>query len=188
MVSTGVRGGLDRVRGKKGIRMSTVMEAASLSCDLREIIREIVESIFSDMLQLSTEFDCAPTEVSKERLQASVDLTGDWNGTVAVRCSRKLAGIFAARYLSLDPGELPEALVSDFLAELANILAGNLKGVLGTRIAISRSNPSRPISESPSAPHHIYRFEDETCEVIVAPEHRQKPVDVLTNASGFSIS
>jgi chemotaxis protein CheX len=108
-------------------------ETAIASADLAQI----AQSVFETMLNLPV-FECtAPWFPSRERLIASVHLTGDWTGAVIVECSNGLACRLAGRYLSTDPPAAVDDVVRDVLGELANMLGGNLKCVLTHGIRIS---------------------------------------------------
>lgn len=61
---------------------------------------------------------------------AAVRIEGAWNGSLVVCCSRSLAQRVAATMFQCDTEELREALWSDALGEIANIIGGNVKAVL----------------------------------------------------------
>jgi len=101
------------------------------------VLAEIVESIFSTMLDLKV----SPAEVSlpphADRLTASVFLEGSWNGAVSIECSRQVACSFAGRLLAMDPPEAVNDEVRDAFGELANMIAGNVKSAIAADSRIS---------------------------------------------------
>ena len=102
-----------------------------------EELIQIVESVFASMLSLEIFQSAAPWFPSGDRLTAAVQLAGEWQGAVLIECDRSQACIFAGRYLSIDPPAAVDDVVRDFLGELANMIGGNLKSVLGMGIQLS---------------------------------------------------
>jgi chemotaxis protein CheX len=100
-------------------------------------LTQIVESVFGTMLSLETAESGTPWFPSADRLTAAVHMAGDWNGVVLLECDRRQACCFAGRFLSMDPPEAVDDVVRDVLAELANMIGGNLKCVLTRGIRLS---------------------------------------------------
>jgi chemotaxis protein CheX len=110
--------------------------------DLRTAIRtdevaQIVESVFGTMLSLDVSPSGAPWFPSGNRLTSAVHLTGDWNGAVLLECNKTQACRFAERFLGTDPCDAVDDVVRDVLGELANMIGGNMKGVLDARVHLS---------------------------------------------------
>jgi len=63
-------------------------------------------------------------------LAASVELIGDWHGSIRLDCSSRLACQAAARFVGADPAEISSEQVRDALAELTNMTAGSVKSLL----------------------------------------------------------
>lgn len=100
-------------------------------------LEQVVESVFSAMMDLETsECDLARVEFGK-RLTAAVYLAGDWNGAVLLECNPSQACRFAGRFLSIDPPTSVDDVVLDVLRELANMIGGNLKCVLRRGVQLS---------------------------------------------------
>jgi chemotaxis protein CheX len=100
-------------------------------------LTQIVESVFGTMLNLEAVENQNPWFPGADRLTATVHLAGDWNGAVLLECDRRQACCFAGRFLSMDPPEDVDDVVRDVLAELANMIGGNLKCVLTRGIRLS---------------------------------------------------
>jgi len=98
---------------------------------------EIAESVFEAMLGLPLNESAAKWYSAPERVTASVNLSGDWHGAVLLECTRRQACGFAARFLSMEPVEVVDDVVRDVLGELANMVSGNLKSILGRGIQLS---------------------------------------------------
>lgn len=93
-------------------------------------LTQIVQSVF----QVMTGLDVSPSEASwfpsHDRLTAAVNLQGDGSKAVLIECDRAQACRMASRFLSVEPPERVEPVVSDVLGELANMIGGNLKCVM----------------------------------------------------------
>lgn len=93
-------------------------------------LTQIVQSVFEVM----TGLDVSPSEAawfpSHDRLTAAVNLQGDGSEAVLIECDRAQACRMASRFLSVEPPERVEPVVSDVLGELANMIGGNLKCVM----------------------------------------------------------
>lgn len=60
----------------------------------------------------------------------SVDISGNWEGTVSLAMPRALARSAAAAMLSVPEDEVPPNELRDAVGELANMIGGNVKGIL----------------------------------------------------------
>lgn len=102
-----------------------------------QMICEIVESIYSTMLDLPVQaLEPAPPALT-DKVTSSVYLEGSWNGGVAIQCSHTYACRIAARFLGIDPPEKVNDDVRDVLGEMANMIGGNLKSCMGTDVRLS---------------------------------------------------
>ena len=89
----------------------------------------------------------------------SISIGGCWTATIIARVSDELARHIAASLLGMDHSELDDELINDAIGELANVVGGNVKGLL----AGEGSSLSLPvIGRSPqtvSGPHRTMRAE-----------------------------
>jgi len=109
-----------------------------LCAEVREDeLTEIAVSVFDTMLHLETDLRGGPWEPCRDRVTAMVHLVGGWNGTVILECDAAQARRLTGRFLAMDPPESVDDLVRDVMGELANMVAGNLKCVLGPSIDLS---------------------------------------------------
>jgi chemotaxis protein CheX len=102
-----------------------------------EVVVEIVESIFSSMLDLDVCSVDIPWCHAEDRLTSFVDLRGDWNGFVSVECNWLQACQFAGKFLAMDTPEAVDENVRDVLGELANMIGGNIKSVISADASLS---------------------------------------------------
>lgn len=100
-------------------------------------LAQIVESVFSTMMNLEVGEGVTPWISSPDRITSAVHLTGDWNGAVILECDRVQACRLSGRFLSMDPPDQVDDDVRDVLGELGNMIGGNLKCVLTSGIRIS---------------------------------------------------
>ena len=63
-------------------------------------------------------------------LSASIDIRGEWNGTLLLSAPEALIRRFARILFGPEPAELGRAELEDTLGELVNIIGGNLKSCL----------------------------------------------------------
>jgi hypothetical protein len=100
---------------------------------------------------------------AEERLDASgpvevaarVNIGGAWEGTVSLSLSLDVARHFAATMLGRAAPSLSEAEVRDVIAELAHVVAGNVKGALPgpssvfiPRVVAATASPAEPADAS----------------------------------------
>ncbi len=99
-------------------------------------VAQIVESVFGTMLGLEVSQGGTPSCPDLNQLTSGVHLTGAWNGALLVDCGAEQACRFAGRLLSMDPPGRVDDDVRDALAELANMIGGNLKCLLPSGIQL----------------------------------------------------
>jgi chemotaxis protein CheX len=92
------------------------------------VIEEIVQSIFSTMLDIDLARVDAPSD--RESLMASAQIAGEWMGSAVLSMSPEVSRASAAAMLRMAEDEVTDADRKDVAAELANMIGGNLKSVL----------------------------------------------------------
>jgi chemotaxis protein CheX len=102
-----------------------------------DMLERIVKSVFITMLDLPVSTSEIIHQPSMSRLTSFVQMTGDWNGVVALECSPRQACLFAGRILSMEPPDIVDDGVCDALGELANVIGGNLKCGMSTGVRLS---------------------------------------------------
>jgi CheY-specific phosphatase CheX len=76
---------------------------------------------------------------------ASISIAGPKNATIVIACDARLATDCASQVLMTAPEDLEPEDTSDVLGELANIVAGNLKGVYGDGDGSEKWSLSLPV-------------------------------------------
>jgi chemotaxis protein CheX len=103
-----------------------------------DVLNQIVETVFSTMMDLEVVPGDSPHVAAPERMTSFVQMTGeDCNATVLVECSQRQACEFAGRILATDPPGDVDSDVCDMLGELANMIGGNLKSGLAAGVRLS---------------------------------------------------
>lgn len=94
-----------------------------------EDVAELTRAIWETVLGLAVEgpFD---READQLDLSLSVDISGSWEGTVSLAMPQSLAVSAAAAMLAVPEEDVPPAELRDAVGELANMLGGNVKGIL----------------------------------------------------------
>ena len=94
------------------------------------MIAEVVQSIFSTMLDIELTPSEIPAATEQEPLLTSVQIAGEWTGSIVLAMSPELASASAAAMLTLTPAEVNEEDRRDVAAELINMIGGNVKSLL----------------------------------------------------------
>jgi hypothetical protein len=99
---------------------------------------ELLESVWSSMLYVPVEAVSPQGEFPEQsRLTVSVQIAGEWNGTVLLYLTQPFAELAAATMLAIGKESLTEADLHDAAAELCNILGGSIKSLLPGRNTLS---------------------------------------------------
>jgi len=97
-------------------------------------VREIVDAVTASFVHLSSyaaqaSGDCDPTRPN-EIWAGWIGVSGSYNGGVALRCTRGFAHHAARAMFGSEEGKLGDEAARDALAELTNIVGGNIKSLL----------------------------------------------------------
>lgn len=104
----------------------------------QHVVHEIVGEIWESMLglEIAPIEDCEPPAVSRE-VRAAVQITGAWEGGVVIECDEQAASAFTAAMLGLGDDKPDESDIHDVAGELANMVGGNVKAVIGVETRLS---------------------------------------------------
>jgi chemotaxis protein CheX len=112
------------------------MERQPLQHSYEAEINQTVGDLFRTMLNT----DVTPTSDSvppgQDMVTAMMAFAGAWKGNLVLACHRTQALRFAQRFLQCDDLDESSDDVSSSLAELSNIIAGNLKAVMPSGVNI----------------------------------------------------
>ncbi len=102
-------------------------------------ILQIVESIWTSVL--TREIQCndqtAPAQCSPPVLTGCIQLTGGWNGAVALHCSSAFVQQAAAVMFGLEEDGIAREDMRDALGELVNMVGGGIKSLLPAMCVLS---------------------------------------------------
>lgn len=94
---------------------------------------DITRNVWTEFLGIGlapVQSEKSPSRSSLSGCLASVTIDGEWNGFVAVACSRPLARRAAASMFGVASDAVTTDQIEDTIAELANIIGGNVKAIL----------------------------------------------------------
>jgi chemotaxis protein CheX len=94
-------------------------------------VREITESIFATVLGLEIcEIEASPSLSHIQALAGRVQITGAFEGSVALHCSDGLARRAASILFATDEAQTRPEDAHEVVAELANMAGGNIKALM----------------------------------------------------------
>lgn len=99
---------------------------------------EIVEQVWSSFLD--GEVVAIPGmegEAEPGQMLASVSIGGDWSGHLIIVASTECAYQIAGSMFQMETGELSTNEVADALGEIANMVGGSVKGMVGVAATLS---------------------------------------------------
>lgn len=105
-------------------------DASVLALALAPRSQEVWNSMLGLDLQTSDEL-LPPATAGLQRWSGCIALSGDWRGAVTVSCMEPMAKIAAAAMFGMEPTDATAVEIQDAIGELANILGGQTKMVLG---------------------------------------------------------
>ena len=131
---------------------------ATLDLQLEDI-RVVTDDVWTSFLATygPLEWSTVPLEEA-DLVQASVDIRGDWTGTVTLEMAPTTAETAARTMLHLD--EVEDGDVTDALGELVNMIGGNIKSLLPSGSSLGLPIVSyAPVRPATAAVTEHYRVE-----------------------------
>jgi chemotaxis protein CheX len=113
-----------------------------------------VASIAQHVLQTMARLNAEPTSTASmpcnDHLLGTIQIKGAWDGEVVIRTSEALARQLAQEMLQVPQGELQNEDIIDVLAEVTNMIGGNIKSQLDspsslTLPSVASSNNTGPL-------------------------------------------
>jgi chemotaxis protein CheX len=104
---------------------------------VEQAIRAATEEVFATMLGAAIDFTEGAKTDPESGLMALVGLTGNWSGAGTLSCSPALGNWAASTMFMSEPQADPCAIndeVLDAVAELTNMVVGNIKNTLESRL------------------------------------------------------
>ena len=94
--------------------------------DVTAVTRQVCESV----LGTGAEHVAGAAVPVRADVTACIQITGAWHGVVVLSCGRAVADAVTAAMFGAYEGAAPQEDVIDAMGELANMIGGNIKGVL----------------------------------------------------------
>jgi flagellar motor switch protein FliN len=101
--------------------------------DIRTHIIDAIVDVFNTMVSMEVEFfDSEPPDTTgTERMAATVNFAGNVVGLITIQVPSEISGLMMAAMLDSEADEIEdEAKIRDLIAEISNIVGGNLKSAL----------------------------------------------------------
>ncbi|GIU89043.1 MAG: hypothetical protein KatS3mg010_0142 [Acidimicrobiia bacterium] len=94
-------------------------------------LAEVVDSVMTTMLGLDLDGPTDSDGARRTTISASVQIVGAVECAVVVGCNDEFGSRVASAMFSVEPSSLSPDEVSDALGELANMIGGNVKALVG---------------------------------------------------------
>lgn len=105
------------------------------SMELGEIVEQVWSSFLDGEIVAMPEGSAAQEE--GQQLVASVSISGDWTGHLMIVTGTECAQLIAGNMFQMEPAEISTAEVADALGEIANMVGGSVKGMVGVAATLS---------------------------------------------------
>lgn len=113
----------------------TISPVLPSSMELGEIVEQVWSSFLDgEIVALSGGDDRAAGE---EQMVASVSISGEWTGHLMIVTGRDCAQQIAGSMFQMDTVDISTAEVADALGEIANMVGGSVKGMVGVAATLS---------------------------------------------------
>ncbi|WP_437185413.1 chemotaxis protein CheX [Planctomicrobium sp. SH668] len=101
-----------------------------------QMLQQITTDVMSGMLGLDL-IHVSDQPEATDGVIAAIRISGDWETALELRASWPSANRIASRMFDLDIDDLTEEETCDALGEIANMIGGNLKGILNGETRLS---------------------------------------------------
>lgn len=113
----------------------TISPMLPSSIELGEIVEQVWSSFLDgEIIAMPGDVDAAE---QSGHMVASVSISGDWSGHLMIAAGRDCAQAIACSMFQMEPDELSTAEVADAMGEIANMVGGSVKGMVGVAATLS---------------------------------------------------
>ena len=95
-----------------------------------EAVTQLTQEIWAALFDPDGSAELLPGELPGYDVVARTEISGAWNGTVCLSCSRRAARHATSAMFDLPDDELTQADINDAVGELVNVVGGNIKSLL----------------------------------------------------------
>lgn len=113
----------------------TISPVLPSSIELGEIVEQVWSSFLDGEIIPMPGEEMAPAR--GQQIVASVSISGDWTGHLMVVTGKDCAQLIASSMFQMEPDKISIAEVADALGEIANMVGGSVKGMVGVASALS---------------------------------------------------
>lgn len=113
----------------------TISPVLPNSAELGEIVEQVWSSFLDGEINAMAADDLSPPE--GQQMVASVSISGDWTGHLMISTGKDCAQLIASNMFQMAPDTISTAEVADALGEIANMVGGGVKGMVGVSAALS---------------------------------------------------
>lgn len=114
--------------------MTTSTTTLPTAAELHEIAAEVWSSFLDDALVEALPAADVP---DPDRVIGWVSISGDWRGHLYVTTTSAGAQQIAATMFQMDGNEIGQAEIADAIGEIANVVGGSVKGMVGADAVLS---------------------------------------------------
>ncbi len=104
---------------------------------LEDDLTALTGGVFEAFLGMTAEPCYTEVDATGPFYTSSVAISGGWDGSVAIIIPQALARAAAAAMFGMSDDELGDEEVTDAVGELANIIGGNVKGIIEEPCSLS---------------------------------------------------
>ena len=102
--------------------------------DLCEQVKQVRSSYMDGEIVVGLE---SPVDPDGDRMVSWVSITGEWTGHLQVLTTPKSARDLAACMFQMEADDLSQEEIADAFGEIANMVGGGVKGMVGVHTALS---------------------------------------------------
>ena len=127
----------------------------------QEELQTVVETIWTTMLGIPINRVLGEEDVEESGdFLASISISGAWDGTLELSCSEGLARFVGAALFQCDPWDLDEDSSVEAVLELANMIGGNVKALVGEGNHLGLPELQSALYERPTGVEEIHLLFD----------------------------
>ena len=102
-----------------------------------QVLQQVVVDVCSGMLGLTVEPSPGISTDESEALSAVIRVSGEWESLIQVLAPMATARTIASNMFATEEAELTESEIRDAFGEIANMVGGNLKGIVDRETSLS---------------------------------------------------
>lgn len=118
--------------------------------ELQQDLQEVAAHVWSTALELEAVEGESLADAAYD-VASRIAVTGDWNGSIWLDCSAEAARDAAAIMFDLERDQAGAEELVDAVAELANMIAGSVRGLLGANTTIGLPTNTETVDSSAGA-------------------------------------